>query len=384
MSLGNILQMRFKQLIMLFKILLGFLFSRGKREDIWLISERGHEARDNGFVFYQYMKKKHPEQKVRYIIDKSSCDKKKFDSLDDLVYWGTLQHSVIIWKASHLISTHILGYTEDSYFFIRIEKIIHIFRHKKKVFLQHGIIKDDIPALYGNMNTLDLFVCGAKLEFDYVQEHYQYPEGVIKYTGLCRYDNLMDYSTKRQILLMPTWRNYIKGEKFQETNYYKTYLNLLRSPKLQDLLRKYNFTLAFYLHYEVQKYITLFQSSVSVPRIAIIDSTYDVQQLLKESDMLITDYSSVYFDMAYMRKAIIMYQFDEEAYRRSQYQRGYFYESSIGDVVYDQDSLLQQLEDALERNCKMKVQHEKYIDEFFIYHDKHNCERVYQAIKDLG
>ena len=28
--------------------------------------------------------------------------------------------------------------------------------------------------------------------------------------------------------------------------------------------------------------------------------------------MLITDYSSVYFDIAYMRKPIIFYQFDEE------------------------------------------------------------------------
>lgn len=43
---------------------------------------------------------------------------------------------------------------------------------------------------------------------------------------------------------------------------------------------------------------------------------YDVQQLLKESLLLITDYSSVFFDMMYMNKPVIFYQFDENQYRK--------------------------------------------------------------------
>ena len=46
--------------------------------------------------------------------------------------------------------------------------------------------------------------------------------------------------------------------------------------------------------------------------------------------MLITDYSSVYFDIAYMRKPIIFYQFDEEEFRRKHYQRGYLREENLG------------------------------------------------------
>ena len=33
---------------------------------VWFISERGFDARDNGFVFYQYVKREHPEIRVFY------------------------------------------------------------------------------------------------------------------------------------------------------------------------------------------------------------------------------------------------------------------------------------------------------------------------------
>ena len=46
-------------------------------------------------------------------------------------------------------------------------------------------------------------------------------------------------------------------------------------------------------------------------RIIIADwKKYDVQGLLKESALLITDLSSVFMDFAYMRKPMIYYQFD--------------------------------------------------------------------------
>ena len=42
--------------------------------EVWLISERGDDARDNGYAFYEYMKKNHPEIAFKYIISKKSQD----------------------------------------------------------------------------------------------------------------------------------------------------------------------------------------------------------------------------------------------------------------------------------------------------------------------
>ena len=51
---------------------------------------------------------------------------------------------------------------------------------------------------------------------------------------------------------------------------------------------------------------------------------YDVQDLLIRSSVLVTDYSSVFFDFAYMGKPVIYYQFDEDEFRKNHYQEGYF------------------------------------------------------------
>lgn len=66
---------------------------------------------------------------------------------------------------------------------------------------------------------------------------------------MARFDNLNNYQTKEQILLMPTWRSYLvnpsykKEDKsvekgFTETEYYKKYKSLLNNTRLHELLKK--------------------------------------------------------------------------------------------------------------------------------------------------
>ena len=52
--------------------------------------------------------------------------------------------------------------------------------------------------------------------------------------------------------------------------------------------------------------------------------TQDVQKLLMDCALLVTDYSSVFFDVAFLRKPVVYYQFDEEEFRKYHYQKGYF------------------------------------------------------------
>ena len=39
-----------------------------KYRELWLVCERGNDARDNGYWFYRYLKEKHPEINARYVI----------------------------------------------------------------------------------------------------------------------------------------------------------------------------------------------------------------------------------------------------------------------------------------------------------------------------
>ena len=77
------IKLRSKQLWIILKYLTIKLFSvftsTKKYKDVWLIAERGDEARDNGYAFYKYMEENHPEKNFYYIIKKNSPDIYKID-----------------------------------------------------------------------------------------------------------------------------------------------------------------------------------------------------------------------------------------------------------------------------------------------------------------
>ena len=109
----------------------------------------------------------------------------------------------------------------------------------------------------------------------------------------------------------------------------------------------------------------------------------DIMEVLSLFDMLITDYSSVHFDFAYMKKPVVYTQFDKEDFFAGQiYDEGYFsYENDgFGPVCYDYESTVDALIKAVERDC---VNEEKYLDRissFFTYDDKNNSARALEEI----
>ncbi len=379
------LKLRLKEIYVLANLLLARICTIFiPKKELWLISERGFEARDNGYFFFRYIVEKHPEINVKFIISKKSPDIRKFSSVkEQIVDYGSFSHYLYLWRAKYLISTHIMGYAPIIDFMMSLDRRIGMFPSSKRVFLQHGIIKDNIPGLYGNQIKLDLFCCGGMPEYEYVHDNFNHPNGVVKYTGLCRYDNLIDIHTKKQILVMPTWRMYINKSRFEESDYYKNFTSLLMSERLHKILNQHNYELIFYPHFEIQPLIGSFNKLDLPSNVKIAGFEYDVQQLLIESKVLITDHSSVFFDMAYMRKPIIFYLFDEEKFFSSHYHRGYFSHTDIGDKFDNIEDVLNCLELTIENDCKMKEEHLNYVNSFFQYHDKHNCERVFDAIKEL-
>lgn len=389
MKFSKKIKLRMTEILLLSKLALGKLLSffySYRKENIWLLSERGHEARDNAYFFFLYLKKNHPEINSKYIISFDSKDYNRLSQFrEDLIDYGSMKHHIMLCSAKYLISTHVSGYTPYMEFFMKLDYLYNVFRNHKRVFLQHGITKSDMPQFHEERTHLDLFICGAKPEFEYITQKYHYTKGQVQYTGLCRYDNLngLFSSMKRQILLMPTWRLYIREQSFEETDYYKAYKEVLTSPVLSEILDRYDYKLVFYPHYEIQKHINSFKKLSLNGRIEIADFDYDVQTLLKESDLLITDFSSVFFDMAYMYKPIIFYQFDRDEFYEKHYSKSYLEESNFGEMTIDLKALYSSLERLLQTDCKMSEKCRMYSDTFFEYRDVHNCDRVFDAISSL-
>jgi len=363
-----------------------FLYSSFlSKKDIYLISERGTDARDNGLYFFCYLKRNYPEKEVYYIISKDSVDLKNLSLYNDsIISYQSFRHYVLMWRSKYLISTHLHGFAPDSFLSRLFTRYFDIYRKKITISLKHGITKDFLPVLKYEKTKLDLVICGAKPEYDYLVNTYGYPINNIQYTGFCRFDGLYDFKIKRQILVMPTWRYWLNKDNFLNSYYYEKYNLLLSNCDLISFLNESNVKLVFYPHYEIQPFLDNFKKFSCDSIIIASKADYDVQELLKESMLLVTDYSSVFFDFAYMLKPVIFYQFDKDQYRAKHYSKGYFdYNHSFGPVTEDVNSLIHFLKLSRDAGWVMKDEYVRITNEYFPLHDQRNCERVYNCINNI-
>lgn len=103
---------------------------------------------------------------------------------------------------------------------------------------------------------------------------------------------------------------------------------------------------------------------------------------------MITDYSSAAFEMAYLEKPVIYYQFDrDEIFQKVShtYQKGYFeyHRDGFGPVVESEKTLLEQIEFVLTKGCLPEDIYRERMIRTFPYKDGRCSERVYKAIQSL-
>lgn len=362
------------------------IFARNfkKYKNLWLISERKTDARDNGFFFFEYMAKNHPEINCAYVIDKNSADFEKVKKLGKTVEPKTFSHMLAFAAAEVRISTHYMGYAPDTYRFAVMKKFGLIFG--KDVFLQHGITANDTKELHYPNAKPDLFICTADDEYKFIKENFGHKDGVVKKIGLCRYDSIKN-NAKKQILIMPTWRYFLRNlsdAEFIKSDYYKNFYEILTDKNLNSALSKHGYEIILYLHYELQKFSHLFKTDLQNVKIADFEN-YGVRELLMESSLLVTDYSSVFFDFAYMRKPILYFWFDEEKFFATQYDKGYFgcRKDGFGRVVKTKGEVVNFLINKLENGMKNDEVYSERADKFFGEEISCRCEKTYREILNI-
>ena len=359
------------------------LILRRLRPVVWIITERPDQARDNGYCFFKYLKEYHPEQRAYYIIDKKSKDYKKVSPFGNVIQFDSCKHYFYYCLSPVHISAHVGGCNpSDNPFVKRVKKIIGY----RDVFLPHGVSYGISEFCLEKYAKIDLFICSGKQEYDNVLANYGYTKDQVAYTGFPRLDGWHNIKTNpKQILLMPTWRLYLAQAPetvFENTEYYKAYQNLIDNHVLHDFLESNELKMIFYLHHNMQKYAESYHTSCSNIEVVYDDEMYDIQELLKESALLITDYSSVHFDFAYMGKPVLYYQFDKEEFWNKQYEQSGFDVSKdgFGPVAYDLKQLLRDLEHVYCEGFRLQGEYERRMKQFYELRDDKNCERVYQEI----
>ena len=360
-----------------------------KYENYWLICEEPYEARDNGFYFFEYLRQKQPQQKCVYAIKENSVDFDKVKSLGETVQYGSLKHWILYFTAKYNISSQKGGKPNAA--LCSFFELNNIFK-PNNIFLQHGITINNVKWLYSNCSKINQFITSTTDEYNFIKQNFGYVDDVVVLTGFPRFDGLHDIKeTDNRILIMPTWRYWFnlnskklhnQDDNISTSQYMKCWKELLCSSELKHLVEKYNLEIIFYPHRNMQRYLEDFKD---VPRYITIASweKYDIRDLLKSSKLMITDYSSVFFDMVYMKKPVIFYQFDKEKYRKYQYGEGYFdYDNNkFGRSYISSEDVVRELEYFVENKYHVS---EEYINEherIFKYYDTNNSMRIYDILR---
>lgn len=363
---------------------------RRKRPHLWLVCEGGREARDNGYWFFRYLREKQPQVDAVYAIAYDAPEYARVAPLGETVRFGSFRHWILYLAAEVNISSQKYGKPNAAICYL-LEVVLGWLKNRR-VFLQHGVIKDDLPFLHEEKAKFAMFSCGAEPEYRFVRDTFGYPPGVVRYVGLCRFDSLHGPEPDRELLLIvPTWRMYLEREKgeagkqrFLESAYYRGWNGLLRDGKLEELLESYGKRAVFCTHRNMEAFEGLFRSDSS--RVQVLRwQDADITALIREAGTLVTDFSSIYMDFAYMQKPVVYYQFDTEEYRSGHLPLGYFdyRRDGFGPVCGDEEALLQALEAVFRRGCSMEEPYRERVDRFYVLNDENNCERTYRAVCEI-
>jgi len=364
-----------------------FLLRKSVPHNIWLLSDRPDCAGDNGEALFKYLRRKKTKSiNPFFVINKDSEDYKRLRRYGHVVGTSTFKHKflALFCKGKAVSQTDFVLYTVFERNYIK-----DLLFNENKVFLQHGITKDDVSDLYSRYNQdFNLFITACEREYESIISNKNYGMGksVVKLTGFPRHDALSDCREKI-VIINPTWRLNLSGvseEEFAESDYFSKWNGFLNDKNFLSALRKYRYKALFVVHNKMKPFSKLF----SLPnKVSIVDGSVDFSEIFSKGALFITDYSSNAFEFAYLRKPVVYFQFDFESFFGGHtYKKGYFdYDSDgFGEVATDVARLSDIVKSYLSSDCELKQIYNKRINSFLKYNDDKNCERVTEEIEKLG
>lgn len=350
-----------------------------RRKNIWIVGERPYKAQDTGYHFFKYMREKHPDKNVYYVMDIHSPEYKNVKPYGNVLDFKSKEHIWNTLMASKIISSH-----HADYLFPARTKRIKKAVKATKVFLQHGVMgTKNMVANYGKKAfgfDTDLFLVSSDFERKMIINDFGYNPNEVFVTGLSRFDELLNQNipVKRQLLIIPTWRDWIVGnEDFTETEYFQRYQEIVFSERLHKMAKECKFEIVFCLHPNMQKYTPYFKNA---PVKVISQGEVDVQSLLKESAMMLTDYSSVAFDFSFLHKPIIYYQFDRDRFIGKLGSHLDLDNDLPGDIVYENEAVLDCIEYYANNDFTAKEENIIRSNKFLKFRDRKANERIYEVI----
>lgn len=367
----------------IFRIVYFIVYPFFSSKRIWIFMDLPYLADDNGINLFKYAVGVDDGIEKVFVLNRDNFAFGDVSQIGKTIEYGSIKHRIYALFAEKVISSNpdnglVYPFWGNYPFLSGLIKF-------RLVFLQHGITKDNISMWLNKADkNISLIVTASKLELEsFFKYPYNYHKDVPQLLGFPRYDALEKKEDYREIVIMPSWRRHFlhsTKEKILKSNYFMIYNSLINDSRLIDFCKKHGYKLIFKPHPNVYRFIELFETNDYV----IIDSTSNsYNDIFTHASLIITDYSSIAFDFAYLKKPVIYYHYAKDYH--FDLEESYFdYKTmGFGEVVDNHEELIDLIMEYVENECEMKDQYIKRVDDFFEFNDKNNCKRVYDAIKKM-
>ena len=367
----------------------------------WIMIDRADRADDNAEVLFRHLvKAQYPNIEPIFILSKDSPQFEELSELGTVYDFHSEEHLKAILTCEYVFSSQMAPSTtnpfNEDYDFFR-----DIIRKKHFVFLQHGVTHNDNGNAFSRYaRNFYGIVVNANDEYNYMlTPEFNNPRNSIWLTGMPRFDMLHD-DNKRMITIMPTWRKSLtsrifdeeKGtnvwavsDAFADSEYFNFYNSLINDPRVVNAAKAHNYTIFFMPHPQFMSKADLFDNTCP-ECISICTDDIRYRDVFAMSSLILTDYSSVVFDFAYLHKPVLYAQFDKEAFFKAHTVKpGYynFEDHGFGEVTYNYEDTVANLVSYIENDCQMKEKYRQRVDSFFRYTDHNCCERICRKVFEL-
>ncbi len=293
---------------------------------IWLIGENlGETSNNNSYYFWRHVAAREDDIDKYFVMEPNkvnkACYRKLPDELKKMVVWrNTIKHLKLFVNAD-------MFFVSQSFRDIRPERIafrnMDLSIEKPIIYLQHGTLAMKVIGYTGvsyNNNFFRFLYYNKDIAPVFEEKHdfkpYQmyYGEFHPRYIELIR--RFKEYKgDNKRILWFMTWREYF-GDNMATTIFMKKIKKVVAEPKLLEYLDKTNTDLVLCVHkfFDDDKIREIRGESDNPHIIFKHASDIDVMDELVRCDLLITDYSSVGFDVTMMNKPVILFQPDMDDY----------------------------------------------------------------------
>lgn len=383
---------------------LSFLMPRNKR--IWLFgSTFGRRFADNPRYLYLYVSQHSDELGIRPIWishDESIVEFLRENGYEAYYYhslkgiWYALRGKVYIfdnyskdinfWQSGRAVKFnlwHGSGNKKTNYD-NKFDKVRHPKNNWEKFKYFPRRLSDEKPYHYtlatGPMMA-DIFTSAFNTTIDHIiQEGYPRNDMLFDDSGI---NNIYMPEEKKTLDMMVEWHN--RGQKnlvymptFRDSE--KLFFEAMNLGEFNDFLKQEELVLFTKLHPKSK--LKKEFSKVSYSNIINIDADVDPYTFLKQCDLLITDYSSIYSDYLMLNRPSVLFPFDFEEYSNDTRECYFEYEEYMPEIrAYTMDELMKDirlvLSDDTYETGRLELR-----DRIFKRTDGHSSERLSRIIKE--